>query len=100
MNKELAEKLEEVGFPVPSLKVREGYMYYVSEVEEVYFPSLGELVEAACGDHYFSLMRAPMHAPIDKPWLCKGGEKMIGVLGATSEEAVANLWLALNIKSV
>lgn len=116
MNYELAKKLKDGGF-----KFRECDVYYDECDQEVlefdgsstpfHFPSLSELIEA-CGDN-FTLMgpgnSVESVAESDfglvkksdivlRDWNAWNIEKQIQTIGSTPEEAVANLWLALNAK--
>lgn len=56
-------------------------------------PTLSELIEA-CGDSFVNLTKS------DKDWHCNWFDDHEGenTIGGTPEEAVANLWLALNRK--
>ena len=110
MNYELAKKLKDAGFPQLQ---RKGDRYAVSIekapeyegkpefefIEDVnppekaddwfFFPNLLDIIEV-CGSKFASLMIGP-----DLMWCAKGnGVEIFGQ--GTPEEAVANLWLALN----
>lgn len=85
MNYELAKKLKEAGFP---------HM-------RIYFPTLSELI-SACGEN-FSLEKEEgenwiAHSLIDPSSNPHKFVDYISKTGPTPEEAVANLWLALNTK--
>jgi len=93
MNYELAKQLKDAGFP---RDIKNGFLFpYASDDtrEKLYFPTLSELVEA-CGKEFghLNLSDAPL------PWLTFDRTEVIYRAGATMEEAVANLWLALNNK--
>lgn len=96
---EIANQLKDVGFPQDGVKhsslANIGTWLYgpkgVPGDDEAYLPSLSELIKA-CGGDYFYLS---FH---NSRWLCKGGEKIIAIVGSTAEEAVANLYLALHEK--
>ncbi len=86
MNYELAKQLKDAGFPQTGDN-QNGYAN-----DGGYEPLLSELIEA-CGDkfmdlHYFS---------DTKTWLAVSDENTTA-RSSTPEEAVANLWLALNKK--
>ncbi len=94
MTYELAKKLKDAGFPQNGFD-KEPLTW--QEKHHAYFPALSELIEA-CGAEFKELMRVP-HPHLDKnPWYCRGWETEI-FEGSTPEEAVANLWLALNNKT-
>lgn len=96
MNYELAKKLKENGFPQRARDVMVNPN--TKEIEELTNPTFSELIEA-CGQDFYFLMR---HTKSDKSndW-CASSNKKLGdnYYGQTPEEAVSNLWLALNKKS-
>lgn len=105
MTYELALKLKNTGFPQnPSFKgfdtitqLNNGEVWERSG-EKVYLPSLLELVEA-CGDKFCLLQKHSdnhWHA-ISIDW---NDEEDFEGYYESPEEAVANLWLALNDKSI
>lgn len=97
MNSDLVLRLKNAGFPQ-----KEGDWYtsdgqWIPEEERRYIPTLSELIEA-CGE-FNELVN------LGDKWIAYGGGKdtvrnveqwhAFGE-GSTPEEAVANLWLALN----
>ncbi len=110
MNYELAKKLKDTGFPQkqgrmlidPRKPIIHNNEIIGTESVEMWAnrnaiaPTLFELIEA-CGYGFRSLS---FHS--DGRWLVKGGKAAFGKWklfnGKTAEEAVANLWLALNKK--
>lgn len=113
MTYELCKKLKDAGFP----QTGKGELYETEEgrlsrekmgpidsvgtylTQVVYFPTLSELIEA-CGNKFEAFERHE-HAQGTK-WCAVGyidGEDDVRVFTEkTPEEAVANLWLALNKK--
>ena len=95
MNYELAKELKDAGFPQSEPNGFPGILNPDGDTT-VYYPTLEELIEA-CGDSSISLAKwgkkwqAGYH---DKWGECNGPEGS----GETPEEAVANLWLAINKK--
>lgn len=108
MNYELAKELKEAGFP------QKTGMYARAEkcdckvfgldalCHMAYIPTLSELIEA-CGEGFASLHKTNKqtdHNELSDWWVAKGllaepatyGDRE----GATPQEAVARLWLALN----
>ena len=101
MNYELAKELKDAGFPQTA-----GNGGWVEDelktMGDVYAPTLSELVEA-CGDGFGGLLKVfekfqAMGGILEKSEHEGQGRYSICVLGATPEEAVARLWLALNKK--
>ena len=100
MNLETAKKLNEAGFPdqlyITKRKLAELGVHVVGE-EEYYCPTLSELIKA-CGKPFMALYRNDD----DSGWTAfKMGDKLIDMdlcVGPSPEEAVANLWIALNKK--
>lgn len=124
MNYELAKKLKDAGFPQgesldavlvqgtamaylreskPDDELLERYQdaleklkaLYEDDEEYVYVPSLSELINA-CEKDFITLTRLD-----GGTWMARGGnanfpEGSCYQEGSTPEEAVANLWLALN----
>lgn len=90
MNHELAQKLKDAGFPqIRGIAVEaEGKSMY-----GVYFPDLSELIES-CSDKFLSLHRSNQKVP---SWMAFGTVEPT-ISFDSPEEAVANLWLALNKK--
>lgn len=113
MTYDLAKKLKNAGFP----QVGEGKKWckpqweamqrseFVScgcdhKTEEVYFPTLSELIEA-CGKHFHCLVHTTNGGmDCDREFWSAGksAEVLDWLNGSTPEEAVANLWLAINKK--
>ena len=102
MNYELAKKLKDAGFPMPLSAIDERVREAFGENGKVYlFPTLSELIEA-CGKDFGMLInmssdnKQKFEAYSDTDY----GPSPSGLKGngATPEEAVANLWLALNKK--
>lgn len=116
---ELAKQLKDAGFPqdlyvgdrhysfishprmgIPSqwsVNIRTAEIYLPVKDDECKIPTLSELIEA-CGDRFYSLVYAT-----DNDWRCfvesRDQEDYISSSqGSSPEEAVANLWLALNKK--
>lgn len=94
MNYELALKLKEAGFPqFPDN--RNGFYLYDSDgfgTEQVYVPTLSELIEACKLDSFFQLTFMSSSGKWSSEFDSYHGK------GSTPEEAVANLYLALNQK--
>jgi hypothetical protein len=106
MEYELARELKDAGFPQKDIMA--GGVSYIANSNDqhpnpCYFPTLSELIEA-CGSRNFILgsnIYNREQNPIPK-WdaqIYDYKTRTIGT-GATSEEAVARLWLALNPKKV
>ncbi len=102
MGYELAKKLKDSGFPQAYPTGNGCGFFYKNDdgSNECYAPTLTELIEA-CGDRFYSLHQDDPISGIyrfgkfyatAKPQIAErfGGD--------TPEEAVANLWLALNKK--
>jgi len=100
MDYNLAKKLKDAGFP----EIR--YVINFEQDWKYWSPSLSELIEA-CGDGFLQLYRH--YEPVGKmdgEWVFVDWRayprpatlKADGYVGYTLEEAVANLWLALNKK--
>lgn len=100
---ELARELKEAGFPQggrgawalpPDALVGRSK-------DRVYVPDLSELIEA-CGADFGSLAQNgsfKRYTPHQTRWVAWRSGPDHGVSGDTPEEAVANLWLALQKKS-
>lgn len=91
---ELTEKLKSAGFPQEGDGKYRSVLKYISSAQGIetiiYCPTLSELIEQFSGQ-LFELTSVPTV----EGWLCKGGEKYTVVVGSTSEEAVAKLWLEI-----
>ena len=97
---ELAKSLKDAGFPQLS---DGGYVYKDGTIDKdmisenyCYKPSLSELIEA-CGIKMNKLTQNEMNNN-SIVWTAVNWEGSIMGEGSTPEEAVANLWLALNKK--
>ena len=98
MTYELAKKLKEAGLP-------EGYIGDVESTigkpgePRIYCPTLEELIEA-CGNGNFTLIKMRINGKCSADMKDENG-KILGVAlnYETPEEAVANLYLALNQKN-
>jgi hypothetical protein len=108
MNYELAKQLKEAGFSQGKLLDCDTYInddnsyttYQYASPNALYLPNLSELIEA-CGDKFSSLTRSPRNTWYTSTPKGEGKyeyEFVVGIEGSTPEEAVANLWLALNKK--
>ena len=108
MKYELAKKLKDAGFPQSVIYYEECYINGVKcnygndqglESEQngelVMIPTLSELIKA-CGKHFYSLELKS--SPPDHWYATTLGKEERMCFGLTPEEAVANLWLALNKK--
>jgi hypothetical protein len=97
MNYELAKQLKDAGFPNSEnwieANVHEKGICMVEggSSEFSFVPTLSELIEA-CGDKFHDLCKG-----LNGRWTCVSFTA-VHSKGDTPEEAVANLWLALNIK--
>lgn len=105
MNYEIANKLKYAGFPQfskfkggqipvdPKAEVGTiGWMLEYSENEYVYIPTLSDLIEA-CGTNNFTLSKGNRDI-----WFAFKYSTSPSGEGLTPEEAVANLWIALQTK--
>lgn len=105
MTYELAKKLKDAGYPQKEHDDQELMDGITIEVpgDAVYAPSLSELIEA-CGYGFGGLIRLhtgnfqAMGGALEKAKHEGQGFYSIQVFGSTPEEAVAELWLALNSK--
>lgn len=99
MNYELAKRLKDAGFPN---RVDINRVY----IEDIPVPTLEDLIEA-CGNGFTCLMRAKDEWGSATRWAAGKPEARDGIrmyvvhgepsgFGDTPEEAVANLWLAIN----
>ena len=109
MNYDFAKQLKEAGFPQPLTKVENPRFVRLTDSPNepfVVIPTLFELIEA-CGKHFHSLTQQSIKKG-EPNWRIKGGQVPYKInepenwgyslTGNTPEEAVANLWLALNDK--
>lgn len=99
---ELAKQLKDAGFPkkiVLGMDAKEvaDRMEKGLFVEVPEYPTLSELIEA-CGNGFTGLFRTTNYSSKNQ-WLAENDTKNgSSHHGETAEEAVANLWLALNKK--
>lgn len=92
MDYEFAKKLKDAEFP-HSFHSFEGIKCANCDAECL--PTLSELIEA-CGDNFRSLIYQKNHDNKYQANAYEGFGKNNWAYGQTPEEAVANLWLALN----
>lgn len=92
---ELAKKLKDVGFPFNEDNPC-GHCGYDGGSNH---PTLSELIEG-CGEDFIDLSKEGKGWEACAKYYCcvEHGEGRKYKLGSTPEEAVANLWLALNTK--
>ena len=95
MNYELAKKLKEAGFPPRDRRCMACVETHLG-CDMTVMPPLSELIEA-CGEKFGSLTRS--YGDTVFKWKAIDSEHQIGRLANTPEEAVAELWLALNKKA-
>jgi len=93
MNKEWIKQLKDAGFPWNE-NYPCGHCGYDNGSNS---PTLSELIEA-CGDRMMNLERVIDGGIDGKERLWWAGDKNNSNGGETPEEAVANLWLAINKK--
>lgn len=100
MNYELAKQLKDVGFPFkPGDNQIDPEAYIMDDGESYFYPTLSELIEA-CGDGIDRLWKVDLSYDDGKSkWCATGTNDFLDGLVTTPEEAVANLWIALNKKS-
>lgn len=105
MNYELCKKLKDAGFPqIFSSKGIDDYVdknecyYHFGGKNRALVPWLTLLIEA-CGYGFYNLTRLQPKEVKDK-WGAEGTEDEDLYLGNSPEEAVANLWLALQDNKV
>jgi len=94
MNYELAKQLKDAGFPLNMSDHLECDYNHTEFIDRVWYhiPTLSELIEA-CGEGFWSLTK---HINF---WQTNWRDGIGGdTAGKTPEEAVANLWLAINKK--
>ena len=101
MNDQLLKELKDKGFPIPDCPewiIRGDGPLAAVIWKDKYVPTFSDLIEA-CGildvSKSFHLSRISMR--IDPAWSASLDSSFNGQ-GSTPEEAVANLWLALNKK--
>lgn len=98
MKYKLAKQLKETGFP---FKAHHLGTLHLDGSTPASYPTLSELIEA-CGDGFYALYKVKGGYRADGYRKTRDGEEELGTLfreecvGSNSEEAVANLWLALN----
>ena len=92
MTHELLKELKDAGFPqhLDEPTIDDDMTQVVSPETHSYVPTLSELIDE-CGKNFISLWR------YEDQWemIAPSGDSIVG---ATPEEAVARLWLALNKK--
>lgn len=95
MNYELAKKLKDAGFPQYSIEcLFDPKLKEWGASDMACSPTLSELIEA-CGDQFYELCKT------DYDWIANcysDKNRVVYERGDSPEEAVANLWLALNKK--
>ncbi len=99
MTYELAQKLKEAGFPQGEL-VSGKFHHDKTTGELTLIPTLSELIET-CGSNLYMLRYDPPATVIGGiRWKATGvgNGKNAEVYGSTPEEAIANLYIALNKK--
>jgi len=88
MTYETAKKLKDAGFKQTGIH---SPLTYSRKEGEPYYPYLNELIEA-CGESFYNLVKQQV-------WVARAynekEDEYVGT-GNTPEEAVAELWLALN----
>lgn len=112
MNYDLAKKLKDAEFPLykrQDLNGKRNYWFVPFEepskyeTEKLFCPTLSELIEA-CGDidlglyRFYNSQNKLIWQADDDSLDMKDGENKLYAVGSTPEEAVANLYLALNKK--
>lgn len=105
MNYELAQKLKDAGFPLKCTTYTTNDFVFgvaVKDGENVLYPLLSELIEA-CGENFLDLIRTVSWGEVK--WVASGRKEdgrrfpTFQVKDfSTPEEAVAELWLAINKK--
>lgn len=103
MNYELVKKLKDAGFPQEGFGMWwDGKVFTTKDIySDLYLPTLSELIEA-CGENFISLDLVNKRDDYKWEACCKycccneHGEGRHYIGGKTPEEAVANLWLAIN----
>jgi len=93
MNPPLVKQLKDAGFPIrryPEWALEKDGLVPAVEWEKNYVPTLSELIEA-CGEDFSHLYKGNK-----SDWFVEGLFVDERYDGQTPEEAVANLWLALN----
>lgn len=106
MNYEPAKKLKDAGFPLKHVAIAHSDLpalggYLKDGMNYYEWPTLSELIEA-CGDRFYELANLGRDSQDVAVWQSKDLEQKDGLWrmyrGCTPEEAVAELWLALNQK--
>ncbi len=96
MNYELAKKLKNAGFPQKGMDCN-WITNPEAELEEIYVPTLSELIEA-CGDKFYGIHRMVSGIWIAFMYDIEDSSRQVEAPGSTPEEAVALLWLELQNK--
>ncbi len=92
---ELAKELKEAGYPQKATSFaydKDGVMILGWDLDGCVAPTLSELIQACTRDCFQLVL-------INKIWNAQSGSDWISAMkteGATPEEAVGRLWLALN----
>jgi hypothetical protein len=94
---ELAKRLKDAGFPQKGRGTFWSQSAQFDGREEVYFPTLSELIEV-CGQDFFSLHISRTALRFKDVWFAHRSYEDPGSEGYTPEEAVARLYLALHEK--
>ncbi len=110
MKYELAKKLEDAGFGKNRAILHGKRIVFsdshidsegnlITSADAVEVPTLSELIEA-CGDGFDALLKGQRKNNVYGLWRADASDEAHGIslTGSTPEEAVANLWLALNKK--
>jgi hypothetical protein len=107
MDYEIAKKLLDAGFTMKKAIKGSQFIWGGEDTHGTYYeyPDLTDLIEALNidDDTLFSLSTEPKSISNKRPerWLAAFGNKsffLLNCFGDTPEEAVANLWLAINKK--
>jgi hypothetical protein len=102
---ELAKELKEAGWPQPheDTPIKGAFISQYprgyAQFELIYSPILSELIEA-CGEGFETLEREPYEEDGQLMYVHFVANNKRELMGRTPEEAVARLWLALNVKKV
>lgn len=102
INYELAKKLKKAGFPKSAPRYADEIgpgIYIDTNQESIYYPTLSELI-AACGNDFRDLLN--IRDELGAKWAAQSMPdeqgRTITKVELSPEEAVVNLWLALNTK--
>jgi len=92
MKYDLALRLKNAGFPQREMGGMWNFAFKYFKVEQVYFPTLSELIEA-CGEKFFRVSHSKNTD--GTTWDAESWVSGDIETGNSPEEAVAELWLAL-----